>query len=82
MDERLLSTEPKTVFHPRIKKNQTFEPIQMLIEPKCHRYNRKWYRQTFIWGCEFDKQTVFTGEGLYLARIEPSLKESLRINLN
>ena len=39
-------------------------------------------RQTFIWGCEFDKQTVFTGEGLYLARIEPSLKESLRINLN
>ena len=39
-------------------------------------------RQTFIWGCEFDKQTVFTGKGLYLARIEPSLKESLRINLN
>ena len=39
-------------------------------------------RQTFIWGCEFDRQTVFTGEGLYLARIEPSLKESLRINLN
>jgi uncharacterized protein YjbI with pentapeptide repeats len=39
-------------------------------------------RQTFIWGCDFDKQTVFTGKGLYLANIEPRLKESLRINLN
>ena len=39
-------------------------------------------RQTFIWGCEFDAQTVFTGRGLYLARIEPQMKESLRINLN
>jgi len=39
-------------------------------------------RQTFIWGCDFDKQTVFTGKGLYLAKIEPRLKESLRINLN
>ena len=39
-------------------------------------------RQTFIWGCEFDKQTVFTGKGLCLARIEPCMKESLRINLN
>ena len=39
-------------------------------------------RQTFIWGCEFDKQTVFTGKGLCLARIEPHMKESLRINLN
>lgn len=38
-------------------------------------------RQTFIWGCDFDKQTVFTGKGLYLARIEPLMKESLRINL-
>ena len=39
-------------------------------------------RQTFIWGCEFDKQTVFTGEGLCLAKIEPRLKESLKINFN
>jgi uncharacterized protein YjbI with pentapeptide repeats len=39
-------------------------------------------RQTFIWGCDFDKQTVFTGEGLCLAKIEPRLKESLRINFN
>ncbi len=38
-------------------------------------------KQTFIWGCDFDKQTVFTGKGLYLARIEPLMKESLRINL-
>ena len=37
-------------------------------------------RQTFIWGCDFDKQTVFTGKGLNLARIEPRLKESLGIN--
>ncbi len=39
-------------------------------------------RQTFIWGCDFDKRTVFTGKGLYLAKIEPRLKESLKINLN
>ena len=39
-------------------------------------------RQTFIWGCDFDKQTVFTGKELHLAKIEPRLKESLRINLN
>ena len=39
-------------------------------------------RQTFIWGCDFDKQTVFTGEGQSLAKIEPRMKESLRINLN
>ena len=38
-------------------------------------------KQTFIWGCDFDKQTVFTGKGLYLAKIEPCLKESLKINL-
>ena len=37
-------------------------------------------RQTFIWGCDFNKQTVFTGKGLYLAKIEPRLKESLKIN--
>ncbi len=39
-------------------------------------------KQTFIWGCDFDKQTVFTGKDLHLARIEPRMKESLRINLN
>jgi uncharacterized protein YjbI with pentapeptide repeats len=39
-------------------------------------------KQTFIWGCDFDKQTVFTGKDLYLAKIEPRLKKSLRINLN
>jgi uncharacterized protein YjbI with pentapeptide repeats len=38
-------------------------------------------KQTFLWGCDFDKQTVFTGKGLYLARVEPLMKESLRINL-
>jgi len=38
-------------------------------------------KQTFIWGCDFDKQTVFTGKGLYLARIEPLMKESLRIKI-
>jgi uncharacterized protein YjbI with pentapeptide repeats len=37
-------------------------------------------RQTFIWDCDFDEQTVFTGKGLYLAKIEPRLKESLKIN--
>jgi uncharacterized protein YjbI with pentapeptide repeats len=39
-------------------------------------------KQTFIWGCGFDKQTVFTGKDLYLARIEPRMKKSLRINPN
>ena len=34
--------------------------------------------QTFIWGCDFDKQTVITGKGLYSAKIEPRLKESLK----
>ena len=38
--------------------------------------------QTFIWGCNFDKQTVITGKDLYLAKIEPRLKETLKINLN
>ena len=37
-------------------------------------------RQTFIWGCDFDNQTVFTGKDLHLARIEPRMKESLKIN--
>ena len=39
-------------------------------------------RQTFIWGCDFDNQTAFTVKGQYLAKIEPRMKESLRINLN
>jgi uncharacterized protein YjbI with pentapeptide repeats len=39
-------------------------------------------KQTFIWGCDFDKQTAFTVKGQYLAKIEPRMKESLRINLN
>jgi uncharacterized protein YjbI with pentapeptide repeats len=39
-------------------------------------------RQTFIWGCDFDKQTVLTGEGLNFAKIEPRLKESLKIRFS
>ena len=39
-------------------------------------------QQTFIWGCGYDKQTVFTGKDLYLAKIEPRMKENLRINPN
>jgi uncharacterized protein YjbI with pentapeptide repeats len=39
-------------------------------------------RLTFIWGCDFDNQTAFTVKGQYLAKIEPRMKESLRINLN
>ena len=34
--------------------------------------------ETFIWGCEFDLQTDFTGMRMDLARIEPRMKESLR----
>ena len=30
-------------------------------------------RRTFIWGCDFDEQTVFSGGGLNKARIEPRL---------
>jgi len=37
--------------------------------------------QTFIWGCDFNKQTDFTGVHLELARIDPYLKESLRNNI-
>lgn len=37
--------------------------------------------KTFIWGCEFDKQTDFTGFGLEQARIDPLLKEGLRSKL-
>ena len=38
-------------------------------------------KQTFIWGCDFDKQTVITGIDLHLAKIEPRLIESLKLNL-
>lgn len=34
--------------------------------------------KTFIWGCNFDEQTVFRGRGLSRARIEPRLIEHLR----
>jgi hypothetical protein len=34
--------------------------------------------RTFIWGCEFDTQTDFTGMEADLARIDPQLRESLR----
>jgi len=37
--------------------------------------------QTFIWGCDFNNQTDFTGVHLELARIDPYLKESLRNNI-
>ena len=30
-------------------------------------------RRTFIWGCNFDEQTLFSGRGLSKARIEPRL---------
>lgn len=39
-------------------------------------------RQTFIWGCDFNKQTVLTGKGQHLAKIEPRLKENIKINLS
>jgi uncharacterized protein YjbI with pentapeptide repeats len=32
-------------------------------------------RRTFIWGCDIDEQTVFSGVGLSEARIEPRLIE-------
>jgi len=38
-------------------------------------------RQTFIWGCDFDEQTVFSGAGLSKARIEPRLIEHMRKNI-
>ena len=38
-------------------------------------------RRTFIWGCDFDEQTVFSGEGLSKARIEPRLLEHLKKNI-
>jgi uncharacterized protein YjbI with pentapeptide repeats len=38
--------------------------------------------QTFIWGCDFDDQTTFNVKELSSAKIEPLLKESLKINPN
>ena len=38
-------------------------------------------RRTFIWGCDFDEQTVFSGGRLSKARIEPRLIEHLIKNI-
>ena len=38
-------------------------------------------RRTFIWGCDFDEQTVFVGGRLSKARIEPRLIEHLIKNI-
>lgn len=38
-------------------------------------------RRTFIWGCDFDEQTVFNGGGLIKARIEPRLIEHMKKNI-
>jgi uncharacterized protein YjbI with pentapeptide repeats len=38
-------------------------------------------RRTFIWGCDFDEQTVFSGGGLSKARIEPRLIEHMKKNI-
>ncbi|MGD9080551.1 MAG: pentapeptide repeat-containing protein [Desulfobacterales bacterium] len=38
-------------------------------------------RRTFIWGCDFDEQTVFIGGQLSKARIEPRLIEHLIKNI-
>ena len=38
-------------------------------------------RKTFIWGCNFDEQTVFRGGGLRKARIEPRLIEHMKKNI-
>lgn len=38
-------------------------------------------RRTFIWGCDFDEQTVFIGGRLSKARIEPRLIEHLIKNI-
>ncbi len=37
-------------------------------------------RRTFIWGCDFDEQTVFSGGELSKARIEPRLIEHMKKN--
>ena len=38
-------------------------------------------KRTFIWGCDFDEQTVFSGGGLSQARIEPRLIEHIKKNI-
>ena len=38
-------------------------------------------KRTFIWGCDFDEQTVFSGGGLSKARIEPRLIEHMQKNI-
>jgi uncharacterized protein YjbI with pentapeptide repeats len=38
-------------------------------------------RQTFIWSCDFDEQTVFSTRGLSKARIEPRLIEHMKKNI-
>ena len=35
-------------------------------------------RRTFIWGCDFDEQTVFSGAELSKALIEPRLIEHIK----
>ena len=35
-------------------------------------------RRTFIWGCDFDEQTIFSGGELSKARIEPRLIEHIK----
>jgi uncharacterized protein YjbI with pentapeptide repeats len=37
-------------------------------------------RRTFIWGCDFDEQTLFSGGELSKARIEPRLIEHMKKN--
>ena len=38
-------------------------------------------RRTFIWGCDFNEQTVFSGGGFRHARIEPRLLEHIKKNM-
>ena len=38
-------------------------------------------KRTFIWGCDFDEQTFFSGGGLSRARIEPRLIEHINKNM-
>ena len=38
-------------------------------------------RRTFIWGCDVDEQTVFSGGGFSQARIEPRLIEHIKKNI-
>jgi len=38
-------------------------------------------RRTFIWGCDFDEQTVFSGGELSKARIEPRLIAHMKKNI-